>query len=34
MVQVVAVDGQFLDEGAVDLAEELADRGVRVIIAG
>ena len=34
-VEVVAMDEvQFLDEGAVDLAEELADRGVRVIIAG
>ncbi len=33
--QVVALDeAQFLDEGAVNLAEELADRGVRVIVAG
>jgi len=32
---VVAVDeGQFFDEGLVDLCEELADRGVRVIVAG
>ena len=34
-VEVVALDeAQFMDEGAVALAEELADRGVRVIIAG
>ncbi|HXF81924.1 MAG TPA: thymidine kinase [bacterium] len=32
---VVAVDeAQFLDEGLVEAAEALADRGVRVIIAG
>jgi len=32
---VVAIDeGQFFDEGLVDLCEELADRGVRVIVAG
>ncbi len=34
-VEVVALDeAQFMDEGVVDLAEELADRGVRVIVAG
>ncbi len=34
-VEVVALDeAQFMDEGAVALAEELADRGVRVIVAG
>ena len=33
--QVVAIDeAQFFDEGLVDLAESLADRGVRVILAG
>ncbi len=33
--QVVAIDeAQFLDEGIVAVATELADRGVRVIIAG
>ena len=33
--QVVAVDeAQFLDEGIVSVANELADRGVRVIVAG
>ncbi len=32
---VVAIDeGQFFDESLVDLCEELADRGVRVIVAG
>ncbi len=32
---VVAIDeGQFFDEGLVDLCEELADRGLRVIVAG
>ncbi len=32
---VVAIDeGQFFDDGLVDLCEELADRGVRVIVAG
>jgi len=34
-VQVVAVDeAQFFDEGLPDLLEELAERGVRVIVAG
>ncbi|OQC40750.1 MAG: Thymidine kinase [Acidobacteria bacterium ADurb.Bin051] len=34
-VQVVGVDeAQFFDAGLVDLAMELADRGVRVILAG
>jgi thymidine kinase len=34
-VQVVGIDeAQFFDQGLVDLATELADRGVRVIIAG
>jgi thymidine kinase len=34
-VQVVGVDeAQFFDEGLVALAMELADRGVRVILAG
>lgn len=34
-VQVVGVDeAQFFDEGLVALVEELADRGVRVIVAG
>jgi len=33
--QVVAVDeAQFLDEGIVSVANDLADRGVRVIVAG
>lgn len=33
--QVVAIDEvQFLDEGIVDLATGLADRGIRVILAG
>ena len=33
--QVVAIDEvQFLDEGVVDVANLLADRGVRVILAG
>lgn len=33
--QVVAVDeAQFLDDGIVRVANELADRGVRVIVAG
>jgi thymidine kinase len=33
--EVVAVDeAQFLDEGIVDVATALADRGVRVIVAG
>lgn len=32
---VVAIDeGQFFDEELVDLCEDLADRGVRVIVAG
>jgi thymidine kinase len=34
-VQVVGIDeAQFFDDGLIDLATELADRGVRVIIAG
>ncbi len=34
-VQVVGVDeGQFFDDGLTELAMELADRGVRVIVAG
>ncbi|MEE2777715.1 MAG: thymidine kinase [Acidobacteriota bacterium] len=34
-VQVVGVDeAQFFDDGLVDLATELADRGIRVIVAG
>lgn len=34
-VEVVAVDeAQFLDDGIVTLANDLADRGVRVIVAG
>jgi thymidine kinase len=34
-VQVVGIDeAQFFDEGLIDLATELADRGVRVIVAG
>ena len=34
-VQVVAVDeAQFFDQGLPDLLEELAERGVRVIVAG
>jgi thymidine kinase len=33
--QVVAIDeAQFLDEGVVRVANDLADRGIRVIIAG
>lgn len=33
--QVVAIDeAQFFDRGIVDVAQRLADRGVRVIIAG
>ncbi|MDH4350356.1 MAG: thymidine kinase [Gemmatimonadota bacterium] len=33
--EVVAIDeAQFLDEGIVDVASALADRGVRVILAG
>jgi len=33
--EVVAVDEvQFFDEGIVDVVEELADRGLRVIVAG
>ncbi len=32
---VVAIDeGQFFDEGIIPLCEELADRGLRVIVAG
>jgi thymidine kinase len=34
-VQVVGIDeAQFFDEGLIDLATELADHGVRVIVAG
>jgi thymidine kinase len=34
-VQVVGIDeAQFLDEGLIDLATRLADRGVRVLVAG
>lgn len=34
-VQVVGIDeAQFFDEGLVDLANDLADAGVRVIVAG
>jgi thymidine kinase len=34
-VQVVGIDeAQFFDDGLIDVATELADRGVRVIIAG
>ena len=34
-VQVVGIDeAQFFDQGLVDLATRLADRGVRVIVAG
>jgi thymidine kinase len=34
-VQVVGIDeAQFFDEGLVSVASELADRGVRVIVAG
>ena len=34
-VQVVAIDeAQFLDDGVVEVANQLADRGVRVIVAG
>src|SRR2546422_10209397 len=33
--EVVAIDeAQFLDDGIVDIANRLADRGVRVILAG
>jgi len=33
--EVVAFDeAQFMDEGTVDLCDELADRGIRVIVAG
>lgn len=33
--QVVAIDeAQFLDQGVVDVVNELADRGLRVIVAG
>ena len=35
VTEVVAVDeAQFLDDGVVDLANRLADQGVRVILAG
>ena len=34
-VQVIGIDeAQFFDEGLIDLATELADRGLRVIVAG
>jgi thymidine kinase len=34
-VEVVAIDeAQFLDEGVVNVANALADRGIRVIVAG
>ena len=34
-VQVVAIDeAQFLDDGVVEVANDLADRGIRVILAG
>jgi thymidine kinase len=34
-VQVIAIDeAQFLDDGVVDVVNDLADRGVRVIVAG
>ena len=34
-VQVVGIDeAQFFDEGLIDLATDLADKGVRVIVAG
>jgi thymidine kinase len=34
-VEVIGIDeAQFFDEGLVDLVTELADRGVRVIVAG
>jgi thymidine kinase len=34
-VQVVAIDeAQFLDDGVVNVANALADRGIRVIVAG
>ena len=34
-VDVVGIEeAQFLDEGVVDLCEQLADRGVRVVVAG
>ena len=33
--QVIAIDeAQFLDEGVVEVVNDLADRGVRVIVAG
>lgn len=33
--QVIAIDeAQFLDDGVVDVVNDLADRGVRVIVAG
>jgi thymidine kinase len=33
--QVVAIDeAQFFDRGIIDVAQQLADRGVRVLIAG
>ncbi|CCV64942.1 Thymidine kinase [Alteracholeplasma palmae J233] len=31
---VVIDEAQFLDDGVIDLADELADRGIRVIIGG
>ena len=32
---VVAIDeGQFFDEGLIDVCNELADRGIRVVVAG
>ena len=34
-VEIVGIDeAQFFDEGLVDLVSELADRGIRVIVAG
>ena len=34
-MEVVGIDeAQFFDDGLVDLVSELADRGVRVIVAG
>jgi len=34
-VKVIAIDGaHFFDKGIIDVCEELADRGVRVIVAG
>lgn len=34
-VDVVAIDeAQFLDDGIVDFAQQLADRGIRVVVAG